>query len=349
MKTTRSKIIFFSLILVGILAFLWYFLNNPKNPLKIDISDMEVNMEIQRFDQDLFADFDDIESHALHLETQYPDFFPLFTQQIIKIGYTGSKSFNQYLDAFITDYTVTQAKDAVSEAFQHVSDIEASLNDGFQHFLYYFPDYQPPKIITFIAGFNHSVVTTDKLIGIGLDKYLGAECEFYQMMKIPQYAAKNMRREMIPVDCMSAWAEMEFPNTDSSDYLVYQMIYDGKILYFMDAMFPEMPDHLKIGFLDEEITYCQHFEARMWEYLVSENLLFSTDYLQQRKFLGDAPFTAAFAFGNDSPGRAPGRAAAWVGWQIVRAYARENKLDLPEIMQENDFQKIMNLSYYDPK
>ncbi|MDA3910538.1 MAG: hypothetical protein PF448_04180 [Bacteroidales bacterium] len=343
MKTKRSKVIFFSLILIGILTVLWVFLSNQKSPLKVDVSDIEVNIEVQRFDKDLFTDYESIEMHARNLENQYPDFFPLFTQQIIKIGHSGNKSFNEYLDAFITDYTVTQAKDAVFDEFQDVSDIEKSLNDGFKYFLYYFPEYQTPKVITFIAGFNHSVVTTDKLIGIGLDKYLGAECEFYHMMKIPQYAAKNMRKEMIPVDCMSAWAEMEFPNTDSTDYLAYSMIYQGKLLYFLDAMYPEMSDHLKIGFLEEKIAYCQHFEAFMWEYLVSENLLFSTDYLQQRKFLGDAPFTAAF--GNDSPGRA----AAWIGWQIVRAYVRENKVDLPALMQETDYQKIMNLSYYDPK
>jgi hypothetical protein len=343
MKTTRSKIIFFLLILIGILAFLWYLFTNPKNPFKIDVSDVQANIEVQRFDKDLFSDYESIDLHTQHLENQYPDFFPLFTQQIIKIGHSGNKSFNEYLDAFITDYTVTQARDAVFDEFHDVSDIETELNGAFKHFIYYFPEYDAPKVVTFIAGFNHSVVTTDKLIGIGLDKYLGAECEFYHMMKIPQYAAKNMRREMIPVDCMSAWAEMEFPNTDSTDYLAYNMIYQGKLLYFLDAMFPNMPDYQKIGFTDEEITYCQHFEAHMWEYLVSENLLFSTDYLQQRKFLGDAPFTSAF--GNDSPGRA----AAWIGWQIVRAYAKENKLDVPDVMQETNYQKILNLSYYDPK
>jgi len=342
MKTKRSKIIFFSLIGLALIVLILIFTAHPKHPLKVNVSDIEVNIEVQRFDQDLFSDYESIELHAQDLENQYPYFFPLFTQQIIKIGHSGSKSFHQYLDAFITDYTVEQAKNAVSDEFDDVSDIEKELTNAFKHLLYYFPEYEVPKVNTFIAGFNHSVVTTDKLIGLGLDKYLGAECEFYHMMKIPQYAAKNMRREMIPVDCMSAYAEMEFPNTDSTDYLVYNMIYQGKILYFLDAMYPEMPDYLKIGFTEEQIAYCQHFEAHMWEHFVSENLLFSTDYLQQRKFLGDAPFTAAF--GNDSPGRA----AVWIGWQIVRAYAKENKLDLPELMQETDFQKILNLSYYDP-
>lgn len=343
MKTKRSKIVFFSLLGIALIVGVWYFVTNPKNPLNVDVSDIELDIEVQRFDKDLFADYESIELHVQNLENSYPYFFPLFTQQIISIGYSGSKSFNEYLDAFISDYNVAQASEAVFDEFQTVSDVELELNKAFKHVLYYFPEYQAPKVITFIAGFNHSVVTTDKLIGIGLDKYLGAECEFYHMMKIPQYAAKNMRREMIPVDCMSAWAEMEFPNTDSTDYLAYNMIYQGKILYFLDAVYPEMSDHLKIGFLEEEISYCQHFEPHMWEYLVSENLLFSTDYLQQRKFLGDAPFTAAF--GNDSPGKA----AAWIGWQIVRAYARENKVDLSEVMQETDFQKILNLSYYDPE
>ncbi len=343
MKSRRTKVIFFFTFILLVGFFTWYFALRDKNPLKVDVSNIELEIQVQRFDKDLFSSHDDLTGLVAELEANYPDFFMLYTQQIIKIGHTGNQNFYEYLDAFLTDYTVDQARDAVFQEFEDMSDIEASLTDGFRHYKYYFPENQTPKVVSFIAGFNHSVVTTDRLIGIGLDKYLGADCEFYQMMRIPQYAVRNMRKEMIPVDCITAWAEMEFPNTDSTDYLVFEMIYEGKILYFLDAMYPEMPDSLKIGFTDRNIAYCEHFESHMWEYLVSENLLFSTDYLQRRKFMGDAPFTAAF--GNDSPGRA----AAWIGWQIVTAYVNENNVSLQELMHEKDFQKILNQSFYKPK
>jgi hypothetical protein len=61
-----------------------------------------------------------------------------------------------------------------------------------------------------------------------------------------------------------------------------------------------------------------------------------------QKFIGDAPFT--YAFGKESPGRA----AVWLGWQIVKAYAENNNLKVKTLMNENDYQKILNKSEYKP-
>ncbi|MFP4663350.1 MAG: hypothetical protein ACLFM1_02880 [Bacteroidales bacterium] len=316
---------------------------DKKGRLDVNVSDIEVDMDIKRFDQDLF-DYDvSLETHVAELEDNYPRFFFLFTEQIIRIGNTGDKNFYEYLEAFLKDYSVEQAKTAADKEFSDISDLESSLKEGFRHYRYYFPEKEVPEIVTFVAGFNHSVVTDEDLIGIGLDKYLGADSELYAKMKIPEYAVRNMRKEMIPVDCMKALAQMEYPNQDSSDYLVFEMIYQGKLMYFLDAMFPAMPDSLKIGYSARDISYCRHFEQSMWEHMVSEELLYSTDYLKQRKYTGEAPFTAAF--GNDSPGRT----GVWIGWQIVRAYMKSEDVSLPELMQETDYQKILNRSRYQPK
>ncbi|MGM0650209.1 MAG: hypothetical protein ACQES1_06850, partial [Bacteroidota bacterium] len=216
------------------------------------------------------------------------------------------------------------------------------LENGFRHYKYYYPEKEIPDIITFVAGFNHSIVTDEGIIGIGLDKYLGADSELYAMMDIPAYAVRKMKPEMIPVDCMYAWAQMEHMEPDTTEFLVHKMIYEGKMLYFLDAMYPGMHDSIKMGYSEKDIAYCHRYEKHMWEYLVSEELLFSTDYLKRRKFTGDAPFTSAF--GKESPGRA----AVWIGWQIVKAWVDNENVDLQSLMQENDYQKILNQSHYEP-
>ena len=36
-----------------------------------------------------------------------------------------------------------------------------------------------PEIFTCITGFNNSIITGDSVLGISLDRYLGADCEYY--------------------------------------------------------------------------------------------------------------------------------------------------------------------------
>jgi hypothetical protein len=338
-KKQKQFLLIFLFTIIVIVAIIFYLKSNRN----IDLNLSPVDLEIERFDKALFSDFNSPELHAHKMDSMYPEFFALFTEEIISIGKIGDKSFNFVFETFLMDYAVEQGKIAVKKEFESMEDIEKTLGIGFAHLLHYYPETELPKIYTFIAGFNHSVVTADKLIAIGLDKYLGRDCELYEMMQIPNYARQNMHREMIPVDCMRAWAMMEFPEKGNAEFLVYKMIQEGKMLFLLDALFPEMTDALKIGFTQEQIDYCTHFEANMWQHLVSEDLLFSTDNLQHRKFLGDAPFTAAF--GNESPGRT----GAWLGWQVVKSYMKESGADLNELMQEQDYQKILNQSYYNPK
>ncbi|MEA3449105.1 MAG: hypothetical protein U9Q98_11775 [Bacteroidota bacterium] len=342
MKITRQNliIIILSIIALGLISYLLFF--KTKNTLRVNVSDIDVEIDIRRFDKDLFADYTDIEQHTAFLEEKYPRFFLLFTQQIITIGHTGNKRFYEYFDAFLTDYSVEKARKAVENKFRTLDETEATLKNGFRHYKYYYPEKEIPGILTFIAGFNHSIVTDNGIIGIGLDKYLGADSELYAMMDIPVYAVRKMQPEFMPVDCMYAWAKMEHAGPDTSEYLVHKMIYEGKLLYFLDAMYPDMHDSIKMGYAAQDLAYCQQFEKFMWDYLVSEELLFSTDYLKRRKFIGDAPFT--YAFGKESPGRA----AVWLGWQIVKAYAENNNMEVKALMNENDYQKILNESEYRP-
>lgn len=342
MNQSKQKIILVAISSVLVVFILWLMVFNQPDPLKVDVSNIDVNIDIERFEKDLFSQNGSIEKKVDNLEKKYPKFFPLFTQKIISIGHTGKKDFYKYFEAFIEDYTVENAKEAVNKEFNNIEDIEKQLTYGFKHYKYYYPDKTIPKIVTFIGGFNHSVVTTDSLIGIGLDKYLGKDHEFYGMMKIPAYAARKMTREQIPVDCMKAWAKKEFQFKDTSNYLVHKMIHQGKIICFLDAMFPEMPDSLKLGFSEKDLGFCSRFEQKMWQKLVNEELLFSTDYLKHRKYLGEAPFTAGFGK------KSPGRAAVWIGWQIVKKYVQKNNIKFTELMKETDYQKILNQSSYQP-
>ena len=148
---------------------------------------------------------------------------------------------------------------------------------------------------------------------------------------------------MLPVDCMRAVAIGEFPYNDSLDNLLNQMVYEGKIQYFLDAMLPFTSDTLKFGYTRQQYEWADYNEDKMWSYLVSSKSLYSTDALIIRKMIGDAPFTSIF-HNNSAP-----RAGAFLGWKIVHNYMEKNPgVTLNELMLNTDYQGILNNAEYKP-
>lgn len=319
--------------------------NRSKNLLKIDVSKIELNVEMERFDLDIQNVMDgDPYTNVHNIEEKYGDFFDLYNTSIIGIGGVENLSYFTYLSTFLNDYSVVEATKEIGKVFPDVDQINKDLTYGFKHFKFYFPDSEIPRIISFVAGFNQSVITYEDYVGIGLDKYLGSDCYLYDMLNIPAYAKAEMTKEQIPIDIMTALAKLEFEYIPETENLLNQMIYNGKILYFIDAMFPEFEEARKNKYTYGQLEFCKGYERDMWTNLIENKLLFVTDYLTIRKFTEDAPFT--YQFGPDSPPRV----GNWIGLQIVRSYMKHNKdISLHQLMEDNNYQKILNLSQYSPK
>ena len=142
---------------------------------------------------------------------------------------------------------------------------------------------------------------------------------------------------------MKAWVLTEFEYNDSIDNVVNNMIYHGKIQYLLNAIYPQMSDSLKFGFSGEQLRWCIQNEKQMWDYLIDQKLLFSTDYMLINKLINPAPFTAGF------PRKSPGRASVWLGWKIVDAYMQRNdEVSLYDLMKDDDYQHILSESRYEP-
>ncbi len=311
-----------------------------------DIGNIDAGIAIRRLEVDLFeidVDIDSIPVQAKILEQKYGEFFDIFNHLIIRIGSPSSPAYPEHLHRFLTDMDIYRIRTEVDSIFGDLSWLENDLENAFRHFLYYFPDYEAPRIYTYLSGFNQSVVTSEGIIGIGLDKYLGADHFFYSQLHLPMYQRRNMHPGKIVSDVMMAWAMMEFEFDNTEDNLLSHIIHHGKLLYFTDAVLPDQHDTLKTGFTARQLEWCRKNEDLMWTYLVENRLLFSTDARTIGRFVNPAPFTREFT--SDSPGTA----AIWLGWQIVSSYMnRHRNVTLGELMADNDYQKILNQARYRP-
>jgi hypothetical protein len=316
------------------------------DPLKVDISKTDLEVEVQRFDRELFTlDLDTIDDAVSEFYSRYGDFFDVFNVHVINIGPASQRHYGSYLSMFIHDPANREVYDYTQEVFrdQDLNEINSVLTDGFKRYSYHFPDLNVPAVIGYVSRFNHKLFTVGDYIGLGLDQYLGEDCAYYDMLGTPKYMQYNMHPGKIPSDVVHVWGSALFPYNDSVDNLINRMIYNGLLLYFTDALLPRMADDLKIGFTPDQMKFCRNNEKQMWTYLVEHQLLFTTDPLEIRKLTEDAPTTYYF------PSESPGRAVVWLGWKIVREYARRNPgLTVAEIVSEHDYQKILRGSRYNP-
>jgi hypothetical protein len=332
------------LVLPVILIFSLFFHTCRKNPYYTDIAGVEMDLQFSRFEVDLFSmDFDSIPAAIPGLKTRYGDFFDIFNYRIINIGGSDMVTYPDYLKSFLTDYLNHEVYRVTMEVFPNLGDLQTQLNDAFSRYHYHFPDMPVPQVYSFISRFNQSIITSDGLLAVGLDNYLGRDTEFYKRLARHQYQINNMHPDKIASDCMLGWGITEFEFNDSTDNVLSNMIYHGRNAYFAKWMLPEQPDSLILGFTAEQMRFCRNNESRMWEYLVEEKILFETDRMTVQKFTGNGPFTDEFTR------ESPARAAVWLGWRIVEDYMRHNsRVSLRDLMKKNDYQKILTLSKYNP-
>lgn len=322
------------------------FFSCNRNPLKVDISDIKTNIEVVRFDQELFAlPFQDTLNEIADLSNEYPDFFDLFTYRIIRIGGMGESDFPNLLSKFVHDTMIVDVKNLVDQEFSDFDKIEKELNTAFKYFQFYYPQKDLPVFYFYISGFNQSAVIAENLVGVSLDKYLGRNCSYYQKLSTtPQYKVQNMYKEKIVPDVVYAWGMTEFGESSKATNVLGNMIEQGKYMYFTDALLPSMHDTLKIGYNAKQLEFCLNNEAQMWNYLVENKMLFSNKRMDIVRYINDSPTTSGF------PLESPGRAGIWIGWQIVRQYMKKHpKVTLPELMENNNYQQILNDSEYFPE
>lgn len=309
-----------------------------------DISDISLDTEIRRFEQELFSmNIDSIPESIEYFYEEYDDFFEVFSFHILNLGRPSDKAFGGYLTLFVRDNLNREVYEEVQRLFPDLSELEQEFSRAFRYYSYYFPDEEIPRLVSYVSRFSYPYFTVPGYAGIGLDMYLGAGSEYYDRAGIPDYLQKNMIPEKITSDVLANWGNSMFEYNDSIDNVLGHLIHEGKLMYFVSKLLPEQPDSLIFGFSRDQMRWVKNNEEPMWTYLIENKLLYSTDPMHIRKLVNPAPFTGYFTQ------ESPGRAVVWVGYQIIRNYMKHHReQELKDMMNENNYQKILQGSRYSP-
>lgn len=313
-----------------------------------DISKIDLDIKIERFDKELYAAKEkDVAQTNAFLSKNYGLFYDDYIHRMVG---TPEYSNTEIINTLYKDPAYTDLTKEVDSVFPNLKAQEAGLTETFKYIKYYYPKAKLPKFISFVSGFSYQMPVGDNYLGIGLDMFLGKDSKFYKgiIESVPLYLSKRFTPENIVPRVAETYAHEElFTEPDENRSLLSKMIFQGKILYFLDQVLPEnITDSTKIGYTEKQMGWAQNFEGDIWAYFLENNFLYQTDYQKIQVFLSEGPFTPGLGENRDS---AP-KLGVWMGWQIVRKYMKENpKVTLQQLMADNDAQKILNQSRYKPK
>lgn len=325
------------LLLIGVLSV--SLLLSCRQPSQLDVDLSEVDYEaihIKRYEEALFSIHTDSIKEGLE---RIRDDFSFFIPEVID-------SFDiMSIRQYISDPTLRQAKADIDSIYPSVLPIEYELNKALKYLKYHLPEVEITQAYTYISGFDFElpIKVADPVIIIALDMYMGSDYYFYPMIGIPRYLAYSMREPYIVRDCMEELARELFPENIAGQTFLDKMIYEGKVLYFIDATMPFADDTLKIVFTETQLSWCQRNEGNVWGFFIDQNLLHKSERNIINRFMNDGPFTPSFAK------ESPARTGAYIGWQIVRSYMNNNKdVTLKELFLKDDSQELLNNSRYRP-
>lgn len=317
-----------------------------RDPYKVNLSGIECDLTLRNLGREIFeTPPNEMAARADILKQEYGSALTTYST-VIGLGDPSDEKWKPAFILFATDLRNLDLWDEVKRVWPDTDQLEQDLENAFRHYKYYFPDRIIPEVMTCITVFNNSIIVDDSLLMVSLDRYLGADSEYYPPLGIFSYQARKMTPAYSASDCMYAWASTEW-DYSSAGYgtktLLNTMMHEAKLVYFTKRMMPAVADTVLHGFTGRQIEFCRNSEGDIWDYLVSNDLLFSTDGFLIRKFTGEAPFTSYFTE------ESPGRAVVWSGFRIIERYMNNNpNVTLEELMVMNDLQAIMTGARYSP-
>lgn len=329
------------------LLFISVFVFSCKQNTKPDVSHINLTINIERFDQDLYKGKSmELAQSDAFLRKKYGLFYRDYVNRIVG---TPDHSSLDILEILYSDQAYTDLNKEVDSIYKDLKPVETELTQSFKYVRYYYPNSRIPRFISFLSGFEVQSPIGESYMGIGLDMFLGKDSKFYRaiVQSVPMYISRRFSPDYIVPRTIETYAREElFPERDEDRSLLSKMVYNGKILYFMDKVLADdIPDSVKIGYTSKQLGWCNAYEGEIWAYYLENELLFETDFQKIQVLLNEGPFTPGLGEKNSS---AP-KIGIWTGWQIVRKYMEKNPdVTLQELMKETDPQIILNGAKYKP-
>lgn len=211
-----------------------------------------------------------------------------------------------------------------------INSASKEIEEGFKHLKYHLPSGSQPKNVVFMNSlFASNVFCTEKEIGIGLERYLGANSKSIKALPEQEFFGwikAAMDDKFMVRDVFTGWISTHYMDEPQGS-LIEQMIHWGKVIYLTEAAMPNVDKHIIMRYEADDLVWAQENEFAFWQYLVNENLLFKTEELNIINMLKEGPFTPGL------PEKGPDRLGQYMGWQMVKQYVENKRIPLQKLIE----------------
>lgn len=317
-----------------------------------DVSHLNASLAVERFERDLFGlDTNQVATELANLAQVYPDFLDIFTANVLDIGAVDDPTPAQldFLRGMIQFPALRRLYDTVQVVYPDLEEVRAELEQALRYYQYYFPDQPvPQRLVTYISEYTYAAfVYGDNDLAVGLDMFLGADYPYQRFNPgnayFSNYLTRTYNRDHLPAKVMRILVDDLLP-PGRGERLLDMMAHNGKRLYLLDKLMPELADTVLFEVTPEQMTWLEENELNLWSYLLTEDLLYSSEYQDIRKLVEPSPSGQPIL-----PVESPGGAANYIGWRIIDAFMeRHPELPLRELLLYTDAQEILDDSRYKP-
>ncbi len=313
-----------------------------------DVSNIKADVSTKHFEQDLFkADAGKIVSQMPALTTKYPTFTPSFFGTILNADPNwNADTLQTYVSGFLKEYRPVY--DSSEKLYKDFSKYSNEIVQGLKHVKYYFPQYRlPTQIITYVGPIDgYGDILDENSVIVGLQHHLGSGSSFYKSMWVedvyPEYITRRFTADYIAINAMKNIVLDIYPEKNEDKSLVLQMVENGKRLYVLQKLLPDVSAYQIIGYTKKQYDETLDHEKSIWALFVQNNLLRSQDYNLIKNYIGDSPKTQELGEAS------PGNIGSFAGWQIVKAYISKNESVTPAQLLATDPEKIFSEARYKP-
>ena len=305
---------------------------------KLNIKPESYDLEFDRYEEVLFnLDTARFQEELMKIQDRY---------RVFLSGDLNNPEAVQYLKDFATDPFSILLYNKVKTAFPDLKQVEPVVEDVFAHFHYYYPDIElPKKAFTCITGVHPDEppvqIINDQLV-ISLDWYLNDE-EVYDQIGMPRYMSLRRNKLTLAKEVAEQLYMYYLYEWRKQGQVLGEMVFYGRRNFFIEAMCPELPDSVLLGYSSDQWRWAVENEGQVWADIVGNRRLYEAGLDTYMMFFGDGPFTQAYS--ND----APSRLGEFFGLNITRSYFSNNEISLQDLMQRKDLQNIFQDSGYKPK
>lgn len=234
--------------------------------------DSPSSMKVERYDRlesryVITGDF----SALQQMNTEFPIETRTLVEKMLHIGDVSDHDISERFLRFYQDSALQVLVNDVEAEYANMDDVNKGLRTAFGHLKDWIPDLPIPRVYAQIGALDQSIVVGERVIGISLDKYMGAKYPLYKQFGYSNEQLATMGRNLIVPDCVSFYLLSLYPMSSyDSRTQLEKDLHMGKVMWIVNKAMEQ--DVFDTDYVKAVAKYMkQHPDMTVEELLTSDN------------------------------------------------------------------------------